>query len=81
MIVFTGVLTMVALVVAVMVFRLYRPLRRTTQNLEVISDIFAERVARPLSNIPALLEVVKYAVGWVQGLRPEERRGEDGEVE
>lgn len=81
MIVFTGVLTLVALLVAVMVFRLYRPLRTTSQNLEVISDIFAERVARPLSNIPALLEVVKSAVGWVQGLRSEERRSEEGEVE
>tara|TARA_Y100000294_G_scaffold7215_1_gene7058 strand:- start:235 stop:480 length:246 start_codon:yes stop_codon:yes gene_type:complete len=80
-IVFTGVLTIVALVAAVLVFRLYRPLRRTSQNLEVISDIFAERVARPLSNLPALLEIVRYAVGWVQGQRCEERRSEDGEVQ
>ena len=74
-------LTIVALVVSVLLFRLYHPLRRTSQNLEVISDVFAERVARPLSNLPALLELVRYAVSWVQGLWSEERGGEDGELQ
>ena len=73
--------TAAALVGGWLMFRLYRPLRRTAQNLEVISDIFAERVARPLSNIPALLELVKYVVGLVPGLRSEERTSEDGEVQ
>ncbi len=73
--------TVVALVGGLLMFRLYRPLRRTAQNLEVISDIFAERVARPLSNLPALLELVKYLVGLVPGFRSEERRSEDGEVQ
>jgi hypothetical protein len=71
---------MVALVGVLMMVRLYRPLRRTAQNAEVVSDILAERVARPLSNFPALLEVVKYLVGLVPGFRSEERRGEDGDV-
>ena len=74
-------LTVVALVGGLMMFRLYRPLRRTAQNVEVISDVFAERVARPLSNLPALLEIVKYVVGLVPGFRPEEPRSEGGDVQ
>ncbi len=80
MIVFTSVVTVVALVIALMLFRVYRPLRRTAQNLEVISEIMAERVTRPLSNIPFLMEIVRYAVGWVRGFRQEKKESDDGDA-
>ena len=69
------------LVTGLLLFRLYRSARRVTQNLEEISSIVLNRVARPLSTLPPLIEVVKYVLGLVQQYRSRERRNEDDEGE
>ena len=59
----------------------FRSVRRTAGSVEEVADIIANRVARPLSNMPALAEVVKTVFGLVQQYRLRERRDEDGNEE
>ena len=60
-------------------YRLSRPLRRTAQNVEAISEILHESVARPLSNIPTILELGRNVLGWVQQYLSNERRNEQND--
>ena len=64
-----------------MVFGLLRSLRRTVRTAEEVTDIIVNKVARPLSNLPALAEVARTVLGLVQQYRSRERRNEDGETE
>ncbi|MBQ10656.1 MAG: hypothetical protein CMJ45_03800 [Planctomyces sp.] len=79
-IVFTGVLTLLALVGSIGLLRLYRSTRRVTQNLEDISGIVLNRVAKPLVTLPPLLDTVKDVFGFVQELRSRDQN-EDEEDE
>ncbi len=76
-IVYTGVFSIVLLVIAILAFRLYRSARRVTGNMEEISGIVLDRVARPLTSLPPLIEIVNYVLGWVQELRSRGRRSDD----
>ena len=64
-----------------LVFGLLRSVRRTVRTAEEVMDIIVNKVARPLSNIPALAEVARTVLGLVQQYRSRERRNEDGETE
>ncbi len=59
--------------------RITRSVRRTAANVEVISGILLESVARPLANIPTILETGKNVVGWVQQYLSKERRDEQND--
>ena len=80
-IVFTGIFSVVLLMIAILAFRLYRSARRVTGNVEEISSIVLERVARPLTSLPPLIEMINLALGWVQELRSRGRRSDDDERE
>ena len=80
-IVFTGIFSVVLLMIAILAFRLYRSARRATGNIEEISGIVLERVARPLTSLPPLIEMINLALGWVQELRSRGRRSDDDERE
>ena len=64
-----------------MVFGVLRSIRRTVRTAEEVTDIIVNKVARPLSNLPALAEVARTVLGLVQQYRSRERRNEDGETE
>ncbi len=66
----------VLLVGGVSLLRIIRSVRRTAANVEIISGILLESVARPLANIPTILETGKNVVGWVQQYLSKERRDE-----
>ena len=72
-IVFAGVLTLLALVGSIGILRLYRSTRRVSQNMEDISGIILNRVAKPLVNLPPLLDTVKDVFGFVQELRAKDQ--------
>ena len=72
-IVFTGVLTLLALVGSIGILRLYRSTRRVSQNMEDISGIVLTRVAKPLVNLPHLLDTVKDVFGFVKELRAKDQ--------
>ena len=72
-IVFAGVLTLLALVGSIGIVRLYRSTRRVSQNMEDISGIVLNRVAKPLVNLPPLLDTVKDVFGFVQELRAKDQ--------
>ena len=59
---------------------MYRSTRRVTQNLEDISGIVLNRVAKPLVTLPPLLDTVKDVFGFVQELRSRDQN-EDEEDE
>ena len=80
-IVFTGVFTLVLLVGIFLAFGLFRSVRRTVRNVEEVTSIIVNKVAKPLSNLPALADVVRTVLGLVQQYRSRERRNEDGETE
>jgi hypothetical protein len=69
----------VLLVGGVSLLRITRSVRRTAANVEVISGILLESVARPLANIPTILETGKNVVGWVQQYLSKERRDEQND--
>ena len=56
-------------------------MRSTVRNVEEVTSIIVNRVAKPLSNIPALADVARTVLGLVQEFRSRERRNEDGETE
>ena len=66
----------VLLVGGVSLLRITRSVRRTAANVEIISGILLESVARPLANIPTILETGRNVVGWVQQYLSKERRDE-----
>ena len=68
-----------SLVAALMLYRLYRKVSRTTQNLQEFSGILVDRVAKPLSNLPSLIEGLRHAIGLIRENVSRERRSEDGE--
>ena len=70
------VLTLVA---ALMAYKIYRKVSRTTQNLQEFSGILIDRVAKPLSNLPSLIDGVRQAIGLIRENVSRERRSEDGE--
>ena len=80
-IVFTGIFTLVLVVTALWVYRLYRPVHRVGENLEEISGIVLNRVARPLSTLPPLIDVLKYVSGWIQEYWSREKRDESERLE
>ena len=69
------------LVGSFLVFGVLRSIQRSVHNVEAVISIILNRVARPLSNIPALAEVARRVMGLVQQYRSRERRNEDGETE
>ena len=79
-IVFTGLLMLLTLIGAVLVYRLYRKVSRTIQNLQSFSGILIDRVAKPLSNLPSLIEGLRNAIGLIRENISRERRSEDGEA-
>ena len=62
-------------------FRLYRSTRRVTQNVEEITEILLNRVARPLSVVPPVMDVVRNVVELVQEFRSKDRASDDEEKE
>ncbi len=80
-IVFTGIFSIVLLVIAILAFRLYRSARRVTGNMEEISGIVLDRVARPLTTLPPLIEIANYVLGLIQEFRSRGRRSDDDEKE
>jgi len=66
---------------SVWLLRLYRSTRRVTQNLEEITGILLNRVARPLSVVPPLMDVVRNVVEMVQEYRGKDRTQDDDEEE
>ena len=66
---------------SVWLVRLFRSARRTTQNLEDITGILLNRVARPLSVVPPVMDVVRNVVELVQEYRSKDRTSEDDEKE
>lgn len=66
----------VLLVGGVSLLRITRSVRRTAENVEIISGIVLESVAKPLANIPTILETGRNVVGWVQQYLSKERRDE-----
>ena len=80
-IVFTGVLTLLLLVGSIWFLRLYRSTRRVTQNLEDITGIVLNRVAKPLVTLPPLMDTVREVFGFVQELRTRDRDNDEDEGE
>ena len=70
---------MLLLVGSVWLLRLYRSTRRVTQNLEEITGILLNRVARPLSVVPPVMEVVRNVVELVQEYRGKDSKSSDEE--
>ena len=80
-IVFTGLLTLLLVVWSVWFFRVYRSTRQVTQNVEEITGILLNRVARPLSVVPTVMEVVRGVVELVQEYRNTDRTSDADEIE
>ena len=80
-IVFTGVFTVLLVVWSVWLFRLYRPTRQVTQNAEEITGILLNRVVRPLSVVPTVMEVVRGVVELVQEYRNTDRTSDADDIE
>ncbi len=78
---FTGVSTLLLAVWSVWLFRVYRSTRQVTQNVEEITGILLNRVARPLSVVPTVMEVVRGVVELVQEYRHTDRTSDDDEIE
>ena len=62
-------------------YRVYRSTMRVTQNVDEITGILLNRVARPLSVVPTVMEVVRSAVELFQEYRGNNRASNDEEVE
>ena len=77
---FTGVSTLLLVVWSVWLFRVYRSTRQVTQNVEEITGILLNRVARPLSVVPTVMEVVRGVVELVQEYRNVDRTSEADEI-
>ena len=80
-IVFTGFLTLLLVVWSVWFFRVYRSARQVTQNVEEITGILLNQVARPLSVVPTVMEVVRGVVELVQEYRNTDRTSDADEIE
>ena len=80
-IVFTGLSTLLLVVWSVWLFRFYRSTRQVTQNVEEITGILLNRVARPLSVVPTVMEVVRSVVELVQEYRNTDRTSDADEIE
>ena len=80
-IVFTGLSTLLLVVWSVWLFRVYRATRQVTQNVEEITGILLNRVARPLSVVPTVMEVVRGVVELVQEYRNTDRTSDADEIE
>jgi len=75
-IVLAGVVVIVLVVGSVSANRLSRSVNRTAANVEAISVILLESVAKPLRNIPTILDTGRSVLGWVQEYLSKERRNE-----
>ena len=80
-IVFTGLSTLLLVVWSAWLFRVYRSTRQVTQNVEEITGILLNRVARPLSVVPTVMEVVRGVVELVQEYRNIDRTSDADEIE
>ena len=80
-IVFTGLSTLLLVVWSVWLFRVYRSTRQVTQNVEEITEILLNRVARPLSVVPTVMEVVRGVVELVQEYRNPDRTSDADQIE
>ncbi len=61
-----AVIGIILLVVgSVLMWRIYRSLKRTTNNLEQASDIVLGFVSNPLVQFGGLGEIVRRVVGWI----------------
>jgi len=80
-IVFTGLSTLLLVVWSVWLFRVYRSTRQVTQNVEEITGILLNRVVRPLSVVPTVMEVVRGVVKLVQEYRNPDRTSDADEIE
>ena len=80
-IVFTGLSTLLLVVWSVWLFRVYRSTRQVTQNVEEITGILLNRVVRPLSVVPTVMEAVRGVVKLVQGYRNPDRISDADEIE
>ena len=80
-IVFTGLSTLLLVVWSVWLFRVYRSTRQVTQNVEEITGILLNRVARPLSVVPTVMEVVRGLVELVQEYRNVDRTSDADDIE
>ena len=80
-IVFTGLSTLLLVVWSVWFFRVCRSTRQVTQNVEEITGILLNRVARPLSVVPTVMEVVRGVVDLVQEYRNPDRTSDADEIE
>ncbi|PKB83187.1 MAG: hypothetical protein BZY88_02510 [SAR202 cluster bacterium Io17-Chloro-G9] len=81
LIVSAGVLVVAVVLGGLVAFRLYRSIQRTAQNVEAISGVLLESVARPLSHLPTLVELGRTALGWVQEYRARQGRYQEDDEE
>ena len=79
-IVFTGLSTLLLVVWSVWLLRVYRSTRQVTQNVEEITGILLNRVARPLSVVPTVMEVVRGVVELVQEYRNPDQTSDADEI-
>ena len=79
-IVFTGLSTLLLVVWSVWLFRVYRSTRQVTQNVEEITGILLNRVVRPLSVVPTVMEAVRGVVKLVQECRNPDRTSDADEI-
>ena len=79
-IVFTGLSTLLLVVWSVWLFRVYRSTRQVTHNVEEITGILLNRVARPLSVVPTVMEVVRGVVELVQEYRNPDQTSDADEI-
>ncbi len=77
---FTGFLTLLLVVWSVWFFRVYRSTRQVTQNVEEITGILLNRVARPLSVVPTVMEVVRGVMELVQEYRNPDQTSDADEI-
>ena len=79
-IVFTGLSTLLLVAWSVWLSRVYRSTRQVTQNVEEITGILLNRVARPLSVVPTVMEVVRGVVELVQEYRNPDQTSDADEI-
>ena len=80
-IIFTGLSTLLLVLWSVWLFRVYRSTRQVTRNVEEITGILLNRVARPLSVVPTVMEVIRGVVELVQDYRNTDRTSDADEIE
>ena len=73
------VITIVAVLVGILLFRIYRPVRSAARNLDNASNLVLHGLVRPLNSLAALVELVNRGLAMVEDFKSRNRGQEDGE--